>query len=63
PMGSACPPTGFEHYTPGGTGATPDGLDAFDRKNPDGTWILSVNDQVGGDAGSVRGWSVDITYR
>ncbi|MBK6768224.1 MAG: DUF11 domain-containing protein [Ardenticatenales bacterium] len=63
PLGSVCPPAGFLRYTPGGAGSAPDGLDAFDGRNPDGTWILSVNDLVGGDGGAVRGWSVDITYR
>jgi len=63
PIGTVCPPLGFLRWTPGGAGSTPDGLDAFDRKDPTGQWILSVNDVVGGDAGSVNNWSVDITYR
>jgi subtilisin-like proprotein convertase family protein len=36
-------------------------LNAFDRQNMSGTWILRVEDVVGGDSGNMNPWSIDIT--
>ena len=63
PIGAVCPPLGFQRWQPGGAGSTPDGLDEFDGRNANGTWILGIQDFVGGDGGTVNNWSVDITYR
>ena len=36
-------------------------LAAFNGENPNGTWTLTVSDDLGGDGGSIDGWTLDIT--
>lgn len=36
-------------------------LGAFIGENPNGTWTLAVSDDVGGDVGELRGWSLELT--
>jgi subtilisin-like proprotein convertase family protein len=36
-------------------------LEVFNGTNPKGTWKLYVIDDAGGDAGSLTGWSLDIS--
>jgi large repetitive protein len=36
-------------------------LEVFNGTNPNGTWKLYVIDDAGGDAGSLTGWSLDIS--
>ena len=62
-IGSVCPPTPFAAVRPGGAGVDVAALDAFDRQNATGEWVLDVFDDVGGDQGTITNWSVDITYR
>ena len=63
PIGSVCPPSGFLRVTPGGAGVAPDALDQFDGTDPGGQWSLDITDLVGGDAGTINDWQVNITYR
>jgi uncharacterized repeat protein (TIGR01451 family) len=47
------------------TTATPlvaeEALAAFQGENPNGTWTLSVSDDLTGDTGSIDSWSVEVT--
>lgn len=39
------------------------GLDQYYSRDPNGVWSLYVQDDVGGDAGSLGGWSLTFTVR
>jgi len=47
------------------TAATPlvaeEALGAFSGENPNGTWTLTISDDLAGDGGSLDSWSLDIT--
>ncbi|MCP3982185.1 MAG: hypothetical protein GY716_22995, partial [bacterium] len=49
-----CPPTD------GGTYQPVDPLSAFDGEDSEGTWTLTINDNLGGDSGQLDGWSLEI---
>jgi subtilisin-like proprotein convertase family protein len=59
PIGSVCSPLGFARYTT----QSGFGLDIYDGESPTGTWMLDINDLVGGDAGQLNTWSVTIQTR
>src|SRR5207248_2548171 len=37
-------------------------LAAVNGQNPNGTWTLEVSDTSAGDTGTLRGWSLTLTY-
>lgn len=47
------------------TTATPlvpeEAFGAFIGEDPNGTWTLTISDDVGGDSGNLAGWSLDVT--
>jgi len=50
-----CPPTNGGTYIPQNL------LSAFDNEEPNGDWILTIEDQAGGDGGSLNAWALEIT--
>ena len=41
----------------------PEGLlSDFDGEDPNGTWMLEVTDDAGGDTGTLNSWSITLTY-
>ena len=55
PAGSwPCPPVD------GGTYRPFQALSAFNGEASDGTWTLQINDNAGGDSGSLTGWGLEI---
>jgi len=56
PGTSPCPPTD------GGTYQPDQPLSTFDSEELLGTWTLTINDNEGGDSGSLTSWGVEICY-
>ncbi|KAA1421286.1 hypothetical protein F0U44_02955 [Nocardioides humilatus] len=59
PTETAASPDTFPAGPPAPSGTV--ALSNFDGISPDGDWKLYVNDDAGGDAGSISSWSMDIT--
>ena len=38
-----------------------EGLAALNGQDPNGTWTLTISDDLGGDGGSLNGWTLDVT--
>jgi subtilisin-like proprotein convertase family protein len=57
PIGAVCPPIGGTFDT-----QPPDGLLLFEGQSPSATWRLIVTDDVGGDVGTIRNWSLIFTF-
>ena len=40
---------------------SPDVLSEFDGTDPSGQWVMTILDDASGDAGSLRGWTLELT--
>ena len=57
PIGTVCPPSGFERWTTDPAG----GMTMFEGLDPNGTWLLDIQDQFGGDQGTLNTWELTFT--
>ncbi len=59
PIGSVCPPVGFQSYTT----ESGIGLDIFDGELVGGEWLLDINDTAGGDQGTLNNFIITAEVR
>ena len=51
----------YVNLTPVPEMAPEEPLAAFNGENPNGTWTLTISDDLAGDGGTLNGWSLDLS--